>query len=260
MDNMTKHYVWLGGKPLSHSAKYCINSWRKFCPSCEIKEWNEANFPIDKYTWVREAIRTKKYAFASDYIRIKVLKEYGGIYMDTDVELTKDITPLLEDSFVTGFLNHHFGTDYMKNVSDDGMLIDSGEKATGFGINTGFIYSKPYHPVIDLLDSKIYNGGDKHFVNLDGTINQMIIDGVVMNVLHDYFNAKFKDLTQELSDGIKIYNSQVIATQKTASKSSYLIHWFDGSWKESPKTKKDKFKMWIRTNYPQIYRLITSFK
>lgn len=91
-------------------------------------------------------------------------------------------------------------------------------------------------------------------------MNQMIIDGVFMNVLHDYFNAKFKDMTQELSDGIKIYNSSIIATQKTVSDSSYLIHWFDGSWKECPRTMKDKLKMWIRANYPKIYRFITSFK
>lgn len=156
---MTIHYVWLGGKPLSNSAKYCIESWRRFCPSCDIKQWDESNFSIEQFTWVREAIECGKYAFASDFIRLYVLQKYGGIYMDTDVELLRDVLPLIKGSFATGFLNHHFGTDYMKKVSEDGYLLDSHEKVEGFGINTGFIYSKPNHPVLEKLISNVYGGG-----------------------------------------------------------------------------------------------------
>lgn len=79
------HYVWLGGKPLPPSVKYCIDSWRKKCPAYEIIQWDETNFAVDKYRWVREALQRKQYAFAADVIRCLVLQKYGGLYLDTDV-------------------------------------------------------------------------------------------------------------------------------------------------------------------------------
>lgn len=151
------HYVWLGGKPLPKSMEYCIKGWKKTNPDFEIIQWNENNFDVDKYTWCKEAIANKKYAFASDFIRFMVLNEYGGLYLDTDVELCKDVKPFLEHSFVTGFLNHHFGTDFMDDVSEDGYKGE--KKISGFGINTGFIYSSPNHPALSSLLTDLYGGG-----------------------------------------------------------------------------------------------------
>lgn len=83
------HYVWVGGKPLPPFQQKCIASWRKHLPDYEIKEWNEHNFNINSNKYCKEAYEAKKYAFVSDYIRIFVLYQYGGIYMDTDVEVIK---------------------------------------------------------------------------------------------------------------------------------------------------------------------------
>lgn len=151
------HYVWLGGKPLPKSVEYYIRSWKKTNPDFEIIQWNESNFDVDKYTWCKEAIEKKKFAFASDFIRFAVLKEHGGLYLDTDVELTKSVAPYLNHSFVTGFLNHHYGTDFMNDVSEDG--YKGSEKICGFGINTGFIYSEPNHPVLSSVLTSLYGGG-----------------------------------------------------------------------------------------------------
>lgn len=73
------HYIWLGGNPKSKLIRMCIKSWKKYLPDFEIKEWNETNFNIDAYPYVKDAINKKKYAFAADYIRLKVLKDWGGI-------------------------------------------------------------------------------------------------------------------------------------------------------------------------------------
>lgn len=72
------HYVWLGGKPLPKNVLSCISSWRKHMPDWEIIQWDESNFDIQKFRWVKEAISIKRYAFAADFIRLYVLNAAGG--------------------------------------------------------------------------------------------------------------------------------------------------------------------------------------
>lgn len=81
------HYCWFGGKPLPKSAVKCINSWKKFFPDYEIKEWNESNFDVNMMPYTREAYSVKKYAFVSDVARFWILYQEGGLYFDTDVEV-----------------------------------------------------------------------------------------------------------------------------------------------------------------------------
>ncbi|MCM1219335.1 MAG: glycosyl transferase [Lachnospiraceae bacterium] len=89
--NKTIHYCWFGKNPKSKLILKCIKSWKKYCPDYEIREWNEDNFDINCCDYVREAYESKKWAFVSDYCRFFVLYNYGGIYLDTDVELLKPI-------------------------------------------------------------------------------------------------------------------------------------------------------------------------
>ncbi len=89
------HYCWFGGNPLPELAIKCIESWKKYLPDYEIKEWNESNFDINCCAYVREAYEAKKWAFVSDYARFWILYQYGGLYFDTDVELIKSIDDLI---------------------------------------------------------------------------------------------------------------------------------------------------------------------
>jgi hypothetical protein len=98
------HYVWFGPKKPEYLLKN-IESWKKFCPDWEIKEWNEETFDLNCNQFAKEAFEDKKWAFVSDYIRLHVLKEYGGVYLDTDVELFANIDHLLEKDFFTNFEN-----------------------------------------------------------------------------------------------------------------------------------------------------------
>ena len=97
------HYCWFGKNPFPEIVEKCIESWKKFCPDYEIIEWNESNFDIHCCKYVEQAYEAKKWAFVSDYCRFFVLYNYGGIYLDTDVELLKSIDGL-PDNFV-GFEN-----------------------------------------------------------------------------------------------------------------------------------------------------------
>lgn len=91
----TIHYCWFGGNPKPELVCRCIDSWRRFCPDYEIIEWNENNFDVNCIPYVRDAYAAKKWAFVSDYARLKVVFE-RGVYLDTDVELKRNLDDLLQ--------------------------------------------------------------------------------------------------------------------------------------------------------------------
>lgn len=97
------HYIWLGGNPLPEMVVKCMESWKKFCPDYEIKQWDESNLNVDFCKYCRDAYDAKKYAFASDALRFKVLKENGGIYLDVDVELLRPLDDLLDKKCFMGY-------------------------------------------------------------------------------------------------------------------------------------------------------------
>ncbi|MBE5773437.1 MAG: glycosyl transferase [Clostridiales bacterium] len=99
------HYCWFGDKDLPQKAQKCIRSWKKKCPDYQIIEWNESNFDLTQNRYCREAYEAKKWAFVTDYARLKILYEHGGVYFDTDVELRKRLDPLLENEAFMGIEN-----------------------------------------------------------------------------------------------------------------------------------------------------------
>lgn len=99
------HYCWFGRGEKPRLAQKCIASWKKICPDFEIIEWNEDNFDIESYPYAKYCYENKKWAFLSDFVRLTVILEYGGIYFDTDVELLKSPETLLEYGAFFGFEN-----------------------------------------------------------------------------------------------------------------------------------------------------------
>lgn len=98
----TIHYCWFGGKPLPKDVLNCIDSWKKYCPDYEIKQWDESNFDVNIHPFMKAAYEAKAWAFVSDYARLKVVYDNGGIYLDTDVELLKNLDFLLENQCYIG--------------------------------------------------------------------------------------------------------------------------------------------------------------
>ncbi|MDE6356270.1 MAG: glycosyl transferase [Clostridia bacterium] len=99
------HYVWLGGKELPDKYKQYIDGWKKLMPDYTIMEWNESNFDFSESVYATQAYKLKKFGFVPDYIRVAVLEQYGGFYLDTDVEVLKSFDELLNNQFVIGFEN-----------------------------------------------------------------------------------------------------------------------------------------------------------
>jgi mannosyltransferase OCH1-like enzyme len=97
------HYCWLSNDPYPEKTANCINSWKEYLPDYKLIRWDKSSFDINSVQWVREAYKAKKYAFASDYIRFFALYNYGGIYLDTDVEVVKSFDSLLRNRSFIGF-------------------------------------------------------------------------------------------------------------------------------------------------------------
>ena len=96
------HYCWFGKKKKDQLILKCLQSWKKNLPNYEIREWNEENFPVDSFEFTRWAYQKKKWAFVADYVRLFVLYEHGGIYLDTDMLVLKDFSDFLHYDLVLG--------------------------------------------------------------------------------------------------------------------------------------------------------------
>lgn len=201
------HYCWFGGGKKGEYFEQCIKSWRQFCPDFKIIEWNETNFDIGINTYCKEAYEQGKYAFVSDVCRVFVLKKYGGIYFDTDVELLKDISELLE---LQGFMG----------------CEDANYIATGLGC--GF---EPEHPFLrKLLD--YYS--QVSFINDDGSLNLKSCPEITTTLLCGEERILFNT--------IKTINDIMIFPQRYFSpsdfwlqvpminKETYAIHHYEASW------------------------------
>lgn len=256
------HYVWLGSGKMSKNIQHCLDSWKKMMPEWEIIKWSEENFDVHKYPFIQEAIEKKKYAFAADVIRLLVLRDVGGVYMDTDVEVIDNFEP---------YLNHHFcssieilfknGWKNMENdIDENGYLISNGTKVGGIGLQAGFIYAEPNHPVITGVLKDIYQNGYRHFINLDNSLNEVIVDGMLMNYLHDNYGLKYRDRTQMLDDDVCIYDSGVFSTYRTLTKRSCIIHNYEQSWNDKGVRGYKRIIQAFKRDYPALYRKVVIFK
>lgn len=256
------HYVWLGGGPLSKNIQYCIDSWKKMMPDWEIIRWDESNFDTQKYTFIREALDKKKYAFAADIIRLLVLRKWGGVYMDTDVQVIKNFEPYITHKFCSSveILFKDGWRNLDKEVDENGCLLSNGRKVGGIGLQAGFIYSEPNHPVICGVLNDIYQNGYRHFVNSDGSLNEVIIDGMLMNYLHDHYGLKYRDRTQLLDEDICIYDAGVFSTYRTLTKRSCIIHNYEQSWNQQNIKGIKGLLQAFKRNHPKLYQRLVVIK
>ena len=215
------HYIWLGGKELPPIAKKCIASWQKYCPDYEIKRWDETNLDLDKYQFVKDAMKAKKYAFASDVLRTDILYNNGGIYFDIDVELLKPIDDFLAHDCFMGFESAH-------SIAP-GLVMGSVQGNEDLH-NLLEIYRNLHFDSNNLFDITVCEVFTKYYENLglkrENTTQQI---GNTVFYASEYFCPK------SLSDG-KI--------RKT--KNTYSIHHYCASWVKKSIKLKSKIKQFIK--------------
>lgn len=119
------HYCWFGGNCLPANTARYIESWKMQCPDYEIVEWNESNFDIKTVKYAEQAYQAKKYAFVSDVVRVYALAHYGGIYLDTDVEVLQSFDGVLDHGCVFGFeYKNWIATSFMAAEKEHPLMIE----------------------------------------------------------------------------------------------------------------------------------------
>ena len=206
------HYCWLGRGEKPKLVKKCINSWKKHCPDYQIIEWNEDNLDIASAPlFVRQALEQKKWAFATDYIRYQVVYENGGIYLDTDVEIIKNLDMFLKNSAFFGF-----------EKSNHNMWIASG---LGFGAEKRNAF------LFELMNT--YENSS--FYKPDGSMDTTACPARELSVFTKH-GLKPDGTEQLLDNGIHIFPSDFFCpcdfhtgiVKKT--KNTVSIHWYAASW------------------------------
>lgn len=201
------HYCWFGRNPKPKLAEKCIKSWKKYCPDYEIIEWNENNFNIDSAPlYIKQAYDAKKWAFVTDYVRLYAMTMYGGIYMDTDVEVIKPLDVFLSHEAFSGF--------------EDTTHIPTGIMACGKG----------FPLFLELL--KFYDTAS--FYNEDGTENHTTNVAIITNACLE--KGFVPNNSYQIIEGFAIYPHDVfcpvdyITGELKKTKNTVAIHWFSGSW------------------------------
>lgn len=203
----TIHYCWFGRGEKPKLAQKCIASWKKHCPDFEIIEWNEDNCDYLSIPFTAEAYQAKKYAFVSDVMRLAVLEKYGGVYLDTDVELLRDITPLLNDNGFIGFESDRF--------------VNSGQ----------VLAATAHHPVFQAMLEEYKK---LHFVNPDGSLNTVGCPYLNTDVM-EHFGLK-RNGQEQIVSGIHVYPADYFNPLDSATgrlnktENTYSIHWYSMSW------------------------------
>ena len=187
------HYCWFGTKPFPKLGKKCLASWKKYLPDFE---------------FIKEAYENGKWAFVSDYVRTKVLKEYGGIYFDTDMEVLKYIDELLKNDTFLG-------------IED-----------TGF-VAVGVWYEKEKN---GLLPTKVLEEYQK-MPSLDlNNLSNLSIPKIVSKILSEYGFIHGKNEIQILNDNIYIYPREYFypysynRENNIFTDNTCMIHYYDASW------------------------------
>lgn len=204
------HYVWLGGE-MPRRFKDYIDGWKKLMPDFIFMKWDENNFDICQCAYALEAYNHKKFGFVADYIRIFALEKYGGIYLDTDVEVMRSFDDLLDNEFFIGFENDA-------------------------NVGTAVIGSRAHHPLLKTaLDFYLACP----FV-INGKLNCTPNTSYLTYFLYRDYNMRIKPEYQRLTDkdghyvtvfGTEYFSPYNFNTKKEAiTDDTHAVHRFANSW------------------------------
>ena len=226
------HYCWFGRGEMPKLMKKCVKSWDKFCPGWKVVLWNEDTFDVNSTIWTKQAYEAKKYAFVTDYVRLKALYEQGGVYMDADVELVQPIDRFLEHEAFSGFES--------ADTAPTGIIAaEAGQQVIKGWLD--YYTDRPY-----LVDGRPNMDPNVSFMTRDLRQRGMKMDDSLQNI-----------------DGMVIYPQtwfcplSVVEIEKKITADTHAIHHFTSTWR-TEKAKKDfarvkwhqtkryKFLVWLR--------------
>lgn len=229
------HYCWFGGDIPKHFKQY-IKEWEKKCPDYKIIKWDENNYNLKDVDYLKKAINAKKYAFVADYVRLDVLYRYGGIYLDTDVELLGDFEE---------FLNHNVVFGFETKTQINGAIIIA-EKENPF-----------IKEVLKIYQSQMFEGKDivDTLTPIPYILSKMVEEkGVMLNGC----NQKVDNISVVSRD--YFYPLSFEGEGKCFSKNTVAIHHYAGSWSSNITRLDVFFKKNFSVSIQPIIRLLAKMK
>jgi len=221
------HYCWFGPKPIPELELKCMESWKKILPDYKIMFWNEESFDIENSNqYVKGAYEKKIYPFVSDFVRVYAMVKYGGVYLDTDIELLTSIDSFLENDAFTGF----------ENKTRVGGAI--------MGCKKGNVV---FQKMVDYYDSS-------EFIDSNNDVNITTICSVMMDIIEGQ-GFKYQNSVQAL-ENIHIYERDVFYPKKMKDGSfrvtneSVSIHHYSGSWLTPRQKKRGENIFWRKVCRP----------
>jgi hypothetical protein len=217
------HYCWFGGNDLPELAIKCIDSWKKYFPDYEIKEWNESNFDVSICHYSQEAYEEKKWAFVSDYARFWILYHYGGLYFDTDVEVIRDFSDIIANGPFMGCEKNMLPYKYSLQHTKDGEINSKNglKVAPGLGLAAT--------PGLNLYREILEYYSYQHFINTETVVTK------TTNILKEHGFNPFQNGIQHI-ESIWIYPSEYFCPKDYFSgrlnitSNTRSIHHYTASW------------------------------
>lgn len=225
------HYCWFGTGEIPKKEQECIETWKKFFPDYEFKFWNETNFNLSECKFAQQAYDVKKYAFVSDYARAKVLYEYGGIYLDTDVKILKKFPKVTSEQGFIGFERKAF-------------------------LGTAVVGCKAYNENIKEL-LRYYE--EHNFIQEDGSFDNIANVSILTDIMKEK-GLQLGGRHQEV-DGFEIFNREVFYPKKISefefniTEETSAIHMCSNSWLSERERKRGNNKFWIEVMRPTLRAL-----
>ena len=229
----TIHYCWLSKDPLPTEAQECIKSWKKHLPDWKLKLWDMEAFDVNSVPFVKEDVEARKWAFACDYIRVYALYHEGGVYLDSDVFVRKNMDFVLENRAFSAIESYPHLLEEIKAkglVDKEGKKADPNGKIHGLQIQAAILGSEKGHPFFkDCLD--YYN--THHFtIGENGIPNEDQISPIVFAGIAEKYGFKYLNNEQLLDEGFRLYSADIFCPQPYLMKSSAVaVHCCNASWR-----------------------------
>ena len=223
------HYCWFGRQAMPSLAVKCIESWKRYLPDYEIKEWNEDNFDVNIIPYTKEAYSSKKYAFVSDYARFWILYKYGGIYFDTDVEVIRPMDDIIKKGPFMGC-----ETDYSEKKAT-AIAVAPG---LGLGVNPG--HGRGVNPGRGRFKEILEYYAGLHFIKENGQYNLNTVVNYITSILYEHGLKNVKEV-QECA-GVWVYPKEYFCPIHGANinftSNTRTVHHYMASWKKLSLRKK----------------------
>ncbi len=215
------HYVWFGGGPMSDEMKEALDGWGRLMPDYEVIRWDETNVDIDGHPYLQRMHREGKYAFASDYARLLILEEHGGIYLDTDICMKKSIARFTKEQCFWSFEFDHF-------------------------ISTAVIGSRPGHPFVKLLLDE--------YDHLDEPVINNVL--VTRAFIREFPEFRLNNKDQVLGGDIRIFPKEYLVIPSFGKDHNFSVHLANNHWK--PGTRKIHLGRMVRAILGEVifYKLV----